>query len=368
MARDFDRESVIKSFRWLGHGTSYTEFNAFHPEYRPGRENRSYNRKHSLFPIVGYIRNEEQLLSLVEKLHGSHMLCYGMNPRLTVKRYRSGHPRAHRDSEIEVLQSFFWDFDLPPDADREALAMLELLLEDIMEEVEDRGFVRPVKAFTGNGFHLLFALPGIRVEECPDIKERMRLFKGEVLRGFGSKIEAQSAKVDSTVDLSRMAKIYGTAKPGRPTLSRFYGGERIEDERLREHLLGLDMKELECRGSMGLEDLTELPQSFSRLLEMNEKVRNLWNGESKETGDRSRSGYDYSLLGECLANGITDVRDLATILAQRPGGPVRQGDKGERYVKFTVSKVIKYFRWGNVRTEVGQGVDGEEQFQEGSVD
>lgn len=66
----------------------------------------------------------------------------------------------------------------------------------------------------------------------------------------------------------------------------------------------------------------------------------------KTTGDLSRTGYDYSLLRECLARGITDVRELAAVLALRPGGSVKDGSKGEQYIRATIAKVIKDCEWG----------------------
>ena len=75
------RKTNRHSFRWLGHTGHWTEFNAFHPLYRPGRENLEYNRRHRAFPVVRYVRNEKHLLRLVERFHGTHMVCYGINPR-----------------------------------------------------------------------------------------------------------------------------------------------------------------------------------------------------------------------------------------------------------------------------------------------
>src|SRR5579872_2392752 len=44
---------------------------------------------------------------------------------------------------------------------------------------------------------------------------------------------------DSTQDLRRMVRCYGTGKPGVGVVSRFYGRERVEDAALRDYLLGL---------------------------------------------------------------------------------------------------------------------------------
>ena len=154
----FDTESVVNSYRWFRHGDAWTEINAFHPQYRPGRQHREYNRKNRTFPVVQYVKNEKQLLNVVSRLHGSHLVCYGINPRHSIKTYPSGHPRAHRDAEIGVVKNFYFDFDLNDSAQREDIASLELFLEEVIGKVERFGLSSPIKAFTGNGFHLLFAL------------------------------------------------------------------------------------------------------------------------------------------------------------------------------------------------------------------
>ena len=48
----YNREDIIRSFNWLGHKEyGFTELNAFHRNYKPGRENFEYNRRWT--PMVG---------------------------------------------------------------------------------------------------------------------------------------------------------------------------------------------------------------------------------------------------------------------------------------------------------------------------
>ncbi|MEW6664165.1 MAG: hypothetical protein AB1512_02945 [Thermodesulfobacteriota bacterium] len=347
MGRGFNRESVVRSYRWLGHMPGWTEFSAFHPLYRPGRENLEHNRLNRAFPVVRYVRSEAWLLRLVERYHGTHMVCYGINPRPGMKRYASGHPRAHRDSEIELVKNFFFDFDPGAGSGDMGAAELGLLLEEVAGRVEAAGFGPPVKAFTGRGYHLLFAVPAIRVEQFPDLSLRIKAFRESVLLPFRGRLSSLGAKADSTDDLSRMAKVYGTAKPGSHRLSEFpEDARRVEDGRLREHLLSLEVEECEGPGGVMAAVPGELPEGFSRLLESDGRVRSLWQGQGKAAGDLSRSGYDYSLVRECMARGITDVVDLAAILALRPGGSVQEGHKGGQYIRATIARAVRDFRWG----------------------
>lgn len=344
---EFDTESVLRSYRWLGHGNCWTEVYALHPKYRPGRESYHHNRRHRAFPVVWYVRDARQLLKMVRRFHGTRMVCYGINPRPGILRYQSGHLRAHRDPEIEVVKSFYFDLDLREDAGGEELADLEFFLEQVSGKIEGWGFNAPVKAFTGNGFHLLFAIPEVKARECPDIGDRIRLFRERVFAGLEGRLAELSVQIDTTDNICRMAKVYGTAKPDRRVLSRFCGdGKRVEDSRLRDALLEMELLEGGPEDGLDLEAAKDLPASFSRLLESDRKVRLFWMGQGKVVGDLSSSGYDYSLLKECLAKGITDVKELAAIIALRPGGSVSNGTKGEQYVRHTISKAVKDFQWG----------------------
>ena len=120
-----------------------------------------------------------------------------------------------------------------------------------------------------------------------------------------------------------MVRVYGTAKPSVGAVSRFYGGERVEDERLREYLLEMRVPDRGVVGSTSVRGLVggELPCWFSSLLEQDAAVQKLWLGEGKPAGlDTSSSGYDHTLVRRLLQLGHTDIGELATILAERPEG------------------------------------------------
>ncbi len=166
---------------------------------------------------------------------------------------------------------------------------------------------------------------------------------------FASDMASYGFKLDKTTDLSRVAKVYGTRKPGKVKLSRFYGTERVEDYSLLEHLLALpvDAYERNERKKKGLLVSTgdSLPVKFQEMLEENAELANLWRGSGKKNGDTSRSGYDMSLMHACVKHGITDIKELATILALRESGSVRGNGKGDDYIRQTVIKALGKSRW-----------------------
>ena len=156
--------------------------------------------------------------------------------------------------------------------------------------------------------------------------------------------------IDFNPDLARVAKIYGTRKPGSKQISRFYGNDRMEDKALLEYLLSLQVesnaqKSRGKRGELRIKTYESLPPVFLEMLEKDTELAKLWNGTGKESGDTSRSGYDMSLLHSCIRHGITDVKALATILALRENGAVRGSGKGDEYIRLTVMKALGNSAW-----------------------
>jgi hypothetical protein len=221
---------------------------------------------------------------------------------------------------------------------REDLIELQDLLDDIDFYLKKLKITPPVWAFPGNGYHLLFALPPVAVNEFPDIKEKLNLFRQEIQYEFSDAVKRVRARMDNTMDLSRVAKIYGTKKPHGRYCSLFFGKDRIEDKPLLEYLMSIAPKE-RFVGSIPL--LDELPESFRQLLSSDEKIQKLWDGVGKSDGDTSNSGYDWSLVKECIQKGIPDFVVLATILKLRPEGAVKRSGKGDSYVRLTIATAIK---------------------------
>ena len=85
----------------------------------------------------------------------------------------------------------------------------------------------------------------------------------------------------------------------------------------------------------------ELPDWFEGLLRQDKKLRDLRSGDGKATTtDISRSGFDYSIVRRLLWLGYRNIDDLATILALRPDGSVRQGGKGAQYIMRTIGSAL----------------------------
>ena len=203
----------------------------------------------------------------------------------------------------------------------------------------DHGFLAPVRAFSGAGWHVLAAYEPIHTSQRPDIRARLREFRDRIASSFRQELSQLETTLDRTQDLRRMLKIYGTAKPNAP-VSRFYGGRRQLDDRLREYLLGLELDERRASAA-ALPIGDQLPRRFLDLLERDAQLGRLWRGEGKSVHtDTTRSGYDYAIVRRLLADGVTDLGEIATVLALRPDGVVRERGKGEDYIKRTIANAL----------------------------
>ncbi len=346
---DYSLEDISASHQWLGH-RKYTELVALHPDYRPGREHHDHNKKNDAYPKTAYARTGDEVARFVRRHHGARMVCYSLNERPRVLKNQHGYLRAATEKEIETARNALFDIDFenknPTPAQKEALREF---LEQGMAYFHDLGLIPPVIADSGRGYHLLFAYPDIHASEVPDFSRRLRKFCLDFGDDHKSELADLEAKLDHTQDLRRMVKIYGTAKPGVPTRSQWlHEGERIEDEQLRVYLLGLNLEpkakkppSMTPRQSRALSVATSLPKPFLHLLDCDPALRNLWQGQGKpQTTDTSRSGYDYSLAKRLLELGYTNVDDLAVILALRPDGAFREGNKDEKYLRRTIANAL----------------------------
>lgn len=350
MPQQFVLDDVVTSYMWLGHeGRGWTELNAFHPDYRPGQENFAWNVKQSAFPRVWYARTANDVVGFVENYVKDRVVCYGINPRPKIQKNERNFPRSTYDKEIEIVQNIFFDVDFEDHSPtKEQRQEFERFLELADARFNEQGFVPPARGFSGRGYHLLFALPPIKTREVMDISDRLKAFRQSFTASYKKELDGLGVQVDSTQDLRRMVRIYGTAKPYVGIPSRFYGTQRREDARLRDYLINLTLNtgEMASTGGVGnraeglLRPRNELPEWFSELLAQDERTRQLWLGEGKAYGDQTGSGFDYSLVKRLLHLGRHDLDDIATILCLRPAGSVLRSGKGEEYVRRTIASAL----------------------------
>ena len=200
----------------------------------------------------------------------------------------------------------------------------------------DHGFLRPVRSWSGGGgVHLLVAYPEMLVSEVPDVGERLRCFRDELVGEFSTELAGLGARIDpSTYDLGRRVKVFGANKPGGKC-SRFDAVDRVEDVAFREYLLGLEV--IEAPGGVVA---AAVPEWFSQLLSRDPVLRAYWQGKGKRRGDLSRSGFDFSITKRLFELGYTDFDAVGKIIAARPGGVVQRRGKGVQYVRRTLANAV----------------------------
>ena len=202
---------------------------------------------------------------------------------------------------------------------------------------------RAAGAFSERGYQLLMPYPPVHVKNHPDIRTRLEAFRGAFGGAFRQELSQLGVVLDSTQDLSRKFKVYGTSRPEVGVLSRFYGDGRVEDEALRAYLLEMKIPESQTStwaGNSRIKMRDSLPEWLPTVLERDRELREPWDGVGKpgDITDTTKSGYDYSIVRRLLRLGDTDVAELATVLALQPGGGAR--DKGEAYIRRTIGNAL----------------------------
>ena len=337
----YNLRDVYSAARYFSHGDNgVSELVALHKDFKPGRESFKENKANSSFPKIWYSRRPGAFVKFVQEYYKDHMCCVGVNPRPKAFKTERGYNRSAPDADIEQVTHFYFDIDFegknPTDMQ---LADLRLALMTMEPFYQDQGFQTPTLNYSGNGYHIIHKLPPVSVSEHSDIKQRQQYFRGQFQARFSGELSRLECIVDNTLDLSRKIKLPGTKKPGHARLSSLEYVNHKPDKALRAYLLNLD---IQPKDDAPLEIRVEqMPERFVTLLEQDQIIRNLWNGEGKTSGDTSRSGYEYSLICRCLKQGITDINDLYAILAIRPDGSVQAAGKGEKYVRNTIANAIK---------------------------
>ncbi len=344
----YAQKTVRTSHAWFAH-QRYTGLLALHPEYRSGRDNYEWNKAHNAFPKVGYSTSINDVLGFVKRHHKSHMVCQTVQECPERLKNERGYIRAANDSDIDICSRLLIDIDLKSQNISDSLraALLGLVRHEIGEYFQDLGLQRPAFADTGRGTHILAKYPRVLVANCPDIAHRMARCSQNLGQDFRHELDNLEARIDPVQDLSRYVRIYGTAKPDVGYVSCFCGNDSQEDEALLELLLSYELSDENStsllRPVYGATLLTvhnQMPPVVVSLLKRDEKLRDLYLGNNKSSGDTSGSGYDISLVRRLLALGVHDVSMLGTVLALRPNGSVQNSNKDESYIRRTIAKAL----------------------------
>lgn len=341
MKKPYSEPDIINSAKFLV-PEGFIELLGIHQDYRKGH-NFEWNLKNGTLPVKRYAKDVGGVLYFVKKYHPDRLLLMGINPRPEIYKNSRGFPIASREEEIQLCQNLLLDIDFrSKEYLDEKIAKLEFSLEQKKEYFKDLGIREPIINSSGQGKHLVFAFSPIPINECPDIKERLKYFIDGFRDEYKQGLKDLDARVDSTISLAQKLKIYGTSKAGKNLISKWHGPtKRIEDSALRDYLLSLNISEPKFpKTDFHLNVKSELPTYFIKLLEKENAIKELWEGTGKKEGDVSSSGFDFSLTQKLIKDGYTDISDLATILALRPDGSYQKSHKNEQYLKRTIASAL----------------------------
>ncbi len=341
---ELDNHDVVRrGYEWLGHKGQHTEISVLHPEFIPG--DTQWNWSHNAWPRTHYINCYDQLSRLVRTCQGHRFLCYGLNPRPGFLRYPNGRVRSARNDDITVSQSLLLDIDLVGTVSPERSDRAETFLTKADGYFTSLGLRAPVRSSTGRGYHLLFAYPPIRVADVPDIAARLKQFKDQFVRTVSRDLLRLEAKVDTTQDLRRMVRVYGTSKPSVGKNSTFTAKYRFPDEALREYIVGMSLPPPASQHPLQplVLEAPVMPEWFPPLLERDQYLRGLWHGTGKSMNtDQSNSGYDYTIAHYLAQQGHQQPVELACIIALRPAGQPERLRKGLAYLARTIDNALQH--------------------------
>lgn len=138
------------------------------------------------------------------------------------------------DTDIAIIRWLLVDLDPErPSGISASAAELELAKElgkQVSEFMTETGFATPVKAMSGNGYHLNYRLPDL--PNTPDVSGRTNGLVARALAALEDRFKGNGVKIDVTVaNAARIWKLYGTRAckgdntPARPHRTSLLGRE-----------------------------------------------------------------------------------------------------------------------------------------------
>ena len=176
--------------------------------------------------LSGYFRDADTLLKAFDTIDMRNKNIYVTLQQVKEECFaRSQSERflssTQTTSDNEIVRYRWLFVDLDPiratgiSSNAEELACAEELSEKVLKELRGRGFQEPVRAMSGNGYHLLY-----RIDVLNDADGRMLIER--CLKTLSEMFNTDGVKIDTTnSNPSRICKLHGTlAQKGRNTKNR----------------------------------------------------------------------------------------------------------------------------------------------------
>jgi hypothetical protein len=330
-------EQLVREFyRAIAHSIS-TEVRIIHPYYKSVRS--------------FCVNSENDFFSRVEHYNGTNQIYVGINERRV---------SGTKNKDVIYVSNIVIDVDAvrakgfeKEMATYEEIEKAKVVANQIIVYLETKGFKKPVKCFSGNGYSLWLFIPRIAISDNNRdlVNEKMQLFQKEIIDKFSDGV---NANVDQVGDLARVIRVPGTFnvkgtnsadRPHRWTKCFDEHFVRKDDEVLRKYILGLQSKK-PVEKVVTTKERKLSPEQFDRRRELalhDKKLQALMRGE--HGGYKSRSEAEMALV--CKLVGLGYLKDeIFAIMWKSNLGKWRE--RPSNYHELTYKKAIGFIRRGSV--------------------
>lgn len=276
------------------------------------------------------IKDIDKLTKLLETEHFKNLnVHFGVAPRAR---------QSGMEKDIKTLICFWCDLDCK----RKSKPDLPTK-EEALKKIEGFEIAPSIIVDSGQGYHLYWLL-----SKPINIKDRIDVLK---LRGVLAGLSKTLGGDIAGIDLSRCLRIPNTLNikeenpDGLPVwIIKFEPALKYDIKEFKpyhieqkEAVLGtVKLSKEEIKGWIQRPGSFELPESFYRLLDIDKKLKDTFEGDRADLKDQSRSGYSLSLASLLLGYGtFTDEEMIKAMIAQ-PNGKLREN--APEYLIRTLSK------------------------------
>lgn len=300
------------------------------------RIEKTYKRKKHAF-----YSKPEQVIAFAES-NQDDLVVVGINPRPTIAK------ESAKDSDIQIYKNFYIDIEPIHSAEEtvseDALKRCEEFTYEVIEKVSWLSRFG-VKAYSGNGYHILCALPVSDSLNPNSVYEHLKSFYKDILAITKDSRDRYKCRIDNTFSPSRQVKLYGTRKPILDSrLSFFPQVKREESKELLDIVMSYEVVvkekvEVKIDLKKEKESLGKIEEKLARCGFSLQYLSN--NPNYVALSDPSRSGKDFVVCMSLVRAGGFSDSEIYTVINNLEYNSDKEIT--EQYITHTLKKVRESF-------------------------
>jgi hypothetical protein len=244
-----------------------------------------------------FVSSKKEFIDKIKEFDGKYNLYAGLNERID---------KGTEAKDVISVKRIFADIDcITKPASAEDLKEAEKVTDTIISKIEEKTGLRATKIYSGNGYQLVFCIPEIEITEAN--REEVQAQVQQFLKDLIKKYSNDKVKLDNVGDLPRIIRITGTTNIKGGKTSEFIEVHKEENSKLREYILSLKPET-----SLSNIKVAELETSFKEILEKDERVKNLFEGNINKFASRSEA--EQSLVCHLIGLGF-DKEQIFKVMA-----------------------------------------------------